>query len=63
MRLGFATTQSGELTPAAGRLVGLTDRLEALGGTLHFTSPDDNGPTLLITIQLNDHGIPGWSGP
>ena len=33
-------------------LVGLSDRIEALGGTLHVSSPAGNGTTLLIEIPL-----------
>jgi signal transduction histidine kinase len=33
-------------------LVGLSDRCEALGGTLQVTSPPGNGTTLLIEIPL-----------
>jgi signal transduction histidine kinase len=33
-------------------LVGLSDRIEALGGTLQVTSPTGNGTTLLIQIPI-----------
>jgi signal transduction histidine kinase len=33
-------------------LVGLSDRIEALGGTLQITSPAGNGTTLLIQVPL-----------
>ena len=33
-------------------LVGLSDRIEALGGTLQVTSPAGNGTTLLIQVPL-----------
>lgn len=33
-------------------LVGLSDRIEAVGGTLEVTSPADGGTTLLIEIPL-----------
>jgi signal transduction histidine kinase len=33
-------------------LVGLRDRIEALGGTLDVTSPADGGTTLLIEIPV-----------
>jgi signal transduction histidine kinase len=39
-------------------LLGLSDRVEALGGTLEFTSPVGNGTTLLIEIPLNDNDSP-----
>jgi signal transduction histidine kinase len=35
-------------------LVGLRDRIEALGGTLHVTSPAGDGTTLLIEVPLDD---------
>jgi signal transduction histidine kinase len=43
----------GGAAPAQGSgLVGLSDRIEALGGTLQVTSPAGNGTTLLIEIPL-----------
>jgi signal transduction histidine kinase len=33
-------------------LVGLSDRIEALGGTLQVTSPAGTGTTLLIEVPL-----------
>jgi signal transduction histidine kinase len=33
-------------------LTGLGDRIEALGGTLHVTSPPGHGTTLLIEIPV-----------
>jgi signal transduction histidine kinase len=44
-------------------LVGLTDRLEALGGTLQVTSPAGNGTTLLIEIPLENQSIAVSPGP
>ena len=35
-------------------LLGLGDRIEALGGTLQLTSPADGGTTLLINVPLED---------
>jgi signal transduction histidine kinase len=35
-------------------LLGLGDRIEALGGTLQLTSPADGGTTLLIDVPLED---------
>jgi signal transduction histidine kinase len=37
-------------------LVGVRDRIEALGGTLQIMSPAGNGTTLLIEIPLGDLG-------
>ena len=39
-------------------LVGISDRIEALGGTLQVTSPAGNGTTLLIEVPIE-----GQSGP
>jgi signal transduction histidine kinase len=36
-------------------LLGLRDRIEALGGTLQLTSPSGNGTRLLIEVPLEDH--------
>ena len=33
-------------------LLGLSDRIKALGGTLQLTSPADGGTTLLIDVPL-----------
>jgi signal transduction histidine kinase len=35
-------------------LLGLSDRIEALCGTLQLTSPADGGTTLLIDVPLED---------
>jgi signal transduction histidine kinase len=40
-----------DLTQGSG-LIGLNDRIEALGGTLQITSPAGNGTTLLIEVPL-----------
>jgi signal transduction histidine kinase len=40
-----------ERGPGSG-LVGLSDRIEALGGTLQVTSPAGAGTTLLVKIPL-----------
>ncbi len=37
-------------------LVGLVDRIEALGGTLRITSPAGSGTTLLIELPIEDRG-------
>jgi len=45
----------GGANPAHGSgLVGLSDRIEALGGTLEVTSPAGSGTTLLIEIPAED---------
>jgi signal transduction histidine kinase len=43
----------GGATPARGSgLIGLTDRVEALGGTLRLTSPPGDGTELAVTLPL-----------
>jgi signal transduction histidine kinase len=43
----------GGADPAGGSgLTGLSDRIEALGGTLDLTSPFGHGTTLLIEIPV-----------
>ncbi|MDT4890988.1 MAG: hypothetical protein QOE97_23 [Pseudonocardiales bacterium] len=44
-------------------LVGLRDRIEALGGTLQITSPVGNGTTLLIEVPLEDQIRAPTPGP
>jgi signal transduction histidine kinase len=43
----------GAATGRGSGLVGLSDRIEALGGTLQVTSPAGSGTTLLIEIPLD----------
>jgi signal transduction histidine kinase len=53
MRLAIRDDGIGGADLARGSgLVGLRDRIEALGGTLELTSPTGNGTTLLIEIPL-----------
>jgi signal transduction histidine kinase len=40
-------------------LVGLSDRIEALGGTLQVTSPTGSGTTLLIQIPIEGQSNAG----
>jgi signal transduction histidine kinase len=55
-RLAIRDDGIGGADPGQGSgLLGLSDRIEALGGTLEVTSPTDNGTTLLIKIPLDDH--------
>jgi signal transduction histidine kinase len=44
-------------------LVGLSDRIEALGGTFEVTSPAGSGTTLLIEMPLDGHGSAVSSEP
>jgi signal transduction histidine kinase len=52
--VGGADTRQGS------GLVGLRDRIEALGGTLRVTSPVGHGTTLLIKVPLDGQGSPVW---
>ena len=53
VRLAIRDDGIGGADPAKGSgLVGLSDRIEAVGGTLEVTSPAGNGTTLLIEIPL-----------
>jgi signal transduction histidine kinase len=45
----------GGADPAAGSgLLGLRDRVEAIGGTMHLTSPPGAGTSLRVELPLND---------
>ena len=51
VRLGIHDDGIGGADPAQGSgLVGLSDRIEAVGGTLEVASPTGGGTTLLIEI-------------
>ena len=53
VRLAIRDDGIGGADPAKGSgLVGLSDRIEALGGTLEVTSPAGHGTTLLIEIPV-----------
>jgi signal transduction histidine kinase len=55
LQLAIRDDGIGGADPAHGSgLVGLSDRIEALGGTLEVTSPTGSGTTLLIEIPLAD---------
>ena len=59
VRLAVRDDGIGGADPARGSgLVGLSDRIEALGGTLHVTSPDSGGTTLIIEIPVKDPDNP-----
>ena len=59
VRLAVRDDGIGGADPARGSgLVGLSDRIEALGGTLHVTSPDSGGTTLVIEIPVKDSDNP-----
>jgi signal transduction histidine kinase len=44
----------GGARPDGSGLVGLRDRVEALGGTMTIDSPDGRGTTLVATLPLDD---------
>jgi signal transduction histidine kinase len=48
---------------AGSGLVGLSDRIEALGGTLRVTSPTGDGTTILVEIPLGGQRRPGSPAP
>jgi signal transduction histidine kinase len=51
VRLAIRDDGIGGADPAQGSgLVGLSDRIEAVGGTLEVASPTGGGTTLLIEI-------------
>jgi signal transduction histidine kinase len=55
LRLAIRDDGIGGADPAHGSgLLGLSDRIEALGGTLEVSSPAGSGTTLLIEIPAGD---------
>jgi glucose-6-phosphate-specific signal transduction histidine kinase len=49
----------GGADPTRGSgLIGLTDRVDALAGTIHVASPIGAGTTLLITLPLDEGYLP-----
>ncbi len=55
LRLAIRDDGIGGADPGQGSgLLGLSDRIEALGGTLQVTSPTGKGTTLLIEVPLED---------
>jgi signal transduction histidine kinase len=63
-RLAIRDDGAGGADPGHGSgLVGLSDRIEALGGTLQFTSPAGKGTTLLIETPLDGQRSPGAPEP
>ena len=61
VRVAIRDDGIGGADPARGSgLTGLGDRIEALGGTLHVTSPAGHGTTLLIEIPCLADEIRGW---
>jgi PAS domain S-box-containing protein len=55
LELSIRDNGSGGADPARGSgLIGLTDRVDALGGTIEVTSPIGQGTTLLITLPVEE---------
>ena len=53
VRLAIRDDGIGGADPSGGSgLTGLSDRIEAVGGTLQVTSPGGGGTTLLIEIPV-----------
>ena len=64
LQLAIRDDGIGGADPARGSgLVGLSDRIEALGGTLHVTSPAGGGTTLLIEIPAGSQDNPAAPEP
>jgi signal transduction histidine kinase len=64
MQLAIRDDGIGGADPANGSgLVGLSDRIAALGGTLEVSSPAGSGTTLLIEIPVEDPSTPWVPGP
>jgi signal transduction histidine kinase len=60
LQLAIRDDGIGGADPAQGSgLIGLSDRIEALSGTLEVTSPTGSGTTLLIEIPLADQSNAG----
>jgi len=58
VRVAIRDDGVGGADPAHGSgLVGLSDRIEALGGTFEVTSPAGDGTTLLIKIPTATVGV------
>jgi len=57
LELSIRDDGSGGADPTRGSgLIGLTDRVDALGGTIEVTSPVGEGTTLLVTLPIEE----GW---
>src|SRR6476619_6406154 len=56
LRVEVRDAGRGGADPAKGSgLLGLKDRVEAIGGTMRLTSPPGAGTTLRVELQLRDH--------
>jgi signal transduction histidine kinase len=63
LELSIRDDGAGGADPTRGSgLIGLTDRVEALGGTLDVTSPAGQGTTLHVTLP-SETSLTSRSGP
>ncbi|HWE14052.1 MAG TPA: GAF domain-containing sensor histidine kinase [Solirubrobacteraceae bacterium] len=64
VRLAIRDDGTGGADPSRGSgLVGLSDRIEALGGTFRVSSPTGGGTTLLVRIPVERHTDAGSLAP
>jgi signal transduction histidine kinase len=69
LKLVIRDDGSGGADPTRGSgLIGLTDRVDALGGTIEVTSPVGHGTTLRVTLPgetsaPSTHGVREWAFP
>jgi signal transduction histidine kinase len=55
LRLSIRDDGFGGADPTRGSgLIGLADRVDALGGTIEVASPVGEGTTLLVTLPIED---------
>jgi signal transduction histidine kinase len=59
LRVEVRDNGRGGADPAEGSgLLGLRDRIEAIGGTMHLTSPPGAGTSLSVELPLRDQAAP-----
>jgi signal transduction histidine kinase len=64
LRLAIRDDGIGGADPVQGSgLLGLSDRIEALGGTIEVSSPAGEGTTLLVEVPLEDQSSAVLPGP
>jgi signal transduction histidine kinase len=64
LQLAIRDDGIGGADPGQGSgLIGLSDRIDALGGSLQLTSPTGDGTTLQVEIPLAGHSSAGSPGP
>jgi PAS domain S-box-containing protein len=61
LRIAVRDDGVGGARPAGSGLVGLRDRLEALGGRLRIDSPNGRGTLLAAEIPLSGHPVAKWA--